>query len=212
MRKNFLTVTLASMAIVAFLVVLTLALSTSPLGRYTGNDLTFSYPTMWSMTIEELEYPEIYSVSGKVKTSNVKPFIDDQNLIQFNYPIQWLVKQEAFSGSEILKHIRLVSPDKKNISIIEVWKEYKPLISFINDIRVAHIRGSEAERFKVEKAIYNNYQGYIVSYKINNILCKEFYFTQDNRIYRIGYFYNGPRWTKEQENNFLSILQSLKVN
>lgn len=208
MERKIYNIIITSTLIIGLLLLLTLANDTGALGHYGEDNFYFSYPLTWSIIPID---NNIFSVSGNLISSGEELFIDNENFIKFNYPLHWLTNQESFAGSEIKKHIRLVSPNEKNVCLIEIWEAYRPLTDFINDIKKAPITGEEVKYFLVKKELYNNYHGYTVTYKINNILCKEFYFTEDKKIYRIGYFYSGQKWSKEQENNFKTIVQSFQL-
>lgn len=184
----------------------------SSLKKYSSQNIAFSYPGPWQLA----EWPQYKSDLFVADNSSIvnnpgEFFTDDKNLIKFEFPAKWLIEQETFSGSEIIKHIQLISPDKKNLCLIQIWQGFKPLQQFIEDIKNAPISGAEITNFKVQKTIVKGNTGYQVFYQYNEILCKEIYFSHQNQIYRIAYLYSGTNWTKEQESNLQTILQSIEI-
>jgi len=210
MRKSFVTFSWI-IGLISFLFILTLIAQPGSLNQYYSSYFDFLYPDSWQLSEMSLTRPGVFSVGNTPPGKPLEPFTDDKNLIQFSFPAKWLVQQESFTGSEIIKHVQLISPDQKNVCFIQIWQSFKPLTEFINDIEKAPIKGEGISDFVVSDTKINGYKGYLVTYKYKEILCKEVYFMYQKRIYRIAYLYSGPKWTKEQEGIFQTILQSIII-
>ncbi|MDK2822499.1 MAG: hypothetical protein PWQ67_886 [Clostridia bacterium] len=210
MRKLFISLSWVT-GLLIFLVILSFLATPGSLKKYESTYLDFSYPLSWEITEFKAKFPGVLATGQIVSEKLFEPFIDNENLIQFNFPVKWLIEQESFPGNEIVKHIQLISPDKKNVCLIQIWHYNKPLRQFINDIKAAPIKGDQVQNFLVTETNIKGRKGYLVEYKHGKVICKEFYFLHQNYVYRISYLYAGSKWTQEQESNFHTILQSIIV-
>lgn len=185
---------------------------TSPPENYDSPYLTFTYPKGWFISTGDHWQSDFATAVGKMqKTRPYESLLENNNLIKFNFPAQWLIRQDNFPGEEIRNNIYLISPDEKDVCLIQVWKIDKPLINFIQDIQNNPASGEKITNFSVTDANINGKDGFLVEYQYQDLWCKEFYFLNQDYMYRVAYLFSGPQWTKKEEENFQLILTSLVV-
>ena len=187
----------------------------------TINDyLTFSYPLKY--TIEDIFINENIQSNTIEANYNIAHHIPQkfstyksiEGKFSFDYPTAFELKEEYFSGAEILYHIGFKDKDKPIHGFVQVWNLPYSLEDFLEKSKKASIQ--DFISFTSQPITVDNSKGVFWKYSIltddnMNYRGLEVFWKKDDKMYRISYFIPGNLWDEKEYETFLKIVKSFKT-
>lgn len=182
--------------------------------------LTFSYPLKY--TIEDIFINEI--IQGKTIEANynishhiLQKFSTYQSIerqFSFDYPTAFELKEQTFSGAEILYHIGFKDKNKPIHGFVQVWNLPYSLEEFLEKSKATSMQNFI--NFTSQPITVDNNKGILWNYSIltnDNMNFKglEAFWKKGDRMYRISYFIPGNLWNEKEYETFQKIVKSFKT-
>ncbi|HOQ01154.1 MAG TPA: PsbP-related protein [Acetivibrio clariflavus] len=187
----------------------------------TVNDyLSFSYPLQY--TIEDIFINE--KVQGNTIETNYNiahhipqkfsTYKSIEGKFSFDYPTAFDLKEQYFSGAEILYHIGFKDKTKPIHGFIQVWNLPYSLEEFLEKSKASSMQNFL--NFTSQQITVDSSRGVFWKYSIltdNNMNYRglEVFWKKGDKMYRISYFVPENLWDEKEYETFLKIVNSFKT-
>jgi len=187
----------------------------------TINDhLTFSYPLKY--TIEDIFINENLQGNTIEANYNIVPHITQkfstytsiEGHFTFDYPTAFELKEQYFSGADILYHIGFRDKNRPIHGFVQVWNMPYSLEEFLEKSKATSTQNYisfTSQPIKIDKHTGTLWNYSILTDDNMNYKSLEVFWKKDDKMYRISYFVPGNLWNEKEYNTFLSIVKSFKT-
>lgn len=134
--------------------------------------------------------------------------------LNYKLPEGWPVKEQKFSGNEIIYHNDFTSKDNKIHGFVEVWNSSKDLRTFLEQSKKISSEQNLYKAYKLEPITINDRSGYLVKYTMLTSYDAEYdgyeYFLRDHgKFFRFSFFVKKSDFKEDMPIIFENIVKTL---
>lgn len=185
-----------------------------------NNHLTFSYPLKY--TIEDIFINENIQgntieanyIIGSHITQKFSTYKSIEGKFTFDYPTAFELKEQYFSGTEILYHIGFRDKNRPIHGFVQVWNMPYSLEEFLEKSKETSTQNFidfTSQPITIDKTTGTFWNYSILTDDNMNYKGLEVFWKKDDKMYRISYFVPGNLWSEKEYDTFLNIVKSFKT-
>lgn len=137
-------------------------------------------------------------------------YTSEKEGIKFLYPQGWLLRTEKYFTGDISESVSFSNPDGSAHGFVQVMLLKKPIPEYIADAQKNMAPGYDSLQFSSKKI--GEKEGYMLAYARGSgdarIIAAEYFFRQNEKVYRFSCFYPEPQ-AEQYQKTFKEMLNSL---
>lgn len=139
-------------------------------------------------------------------------YTSEKEGVKFVYPQGWLLRTEKYFTGDIAESVNFSNPDGSAHGFVQVMLLKKPIPEYIAEAQKNMAPGYDSLQFSTKKI--GDKEGYMLAYARGSgdarSIAAEYFFRQDEKVYRFSCFYPEPQADQYQK-IFKEMLNSLEL-